>query len=327
METISKAIWGERHQTGAPAPGEPVSGVVGNTDSSDPTKPYDAGNDENAITKSTNITHPQPDATQGDELSVPPFISSHPNSAAPAPSAGDQPSSVTEDSSIKQNLQGADHPTEVPTNEEPTPAIQKKEPEEASPTPQPTGLPISEEPTAAIQGKEEEKASPTPQPTGLPTSEEPTAAIQGKEEKTEAIPPIESPTKPPTSEELPGILGDAEKAKGAPHPDQGTGAKYVRSTGMAADGGDFDATRPGAGQEADRLREEAAATAGPGSGPQADGPSPGHKTRVGEKIKSLMHPAHANGHGSVGEGVNENGEAKKGLGEKVKEKMRLGGKH
>lgn len=32
----------------------------------------------------------------------------------------------------------------------------------------------------------------------------------------------------------------------------GTGEQYVQSTGLAADGGDFDATKPGAGREADR---------------------------------------------------------------------------
>jgi hypothetical protein len=34
----------------------------------------------------------------------------------------------------------------------------------------------------------------------------------------------------------------------------GTGKEYVKSTGMAADGGDFDATNPGAGSEATRKR-------------------------------------------------------------------------
>jgi hypothetical protein len=37
---------------------------------------------------------------------------------------------------------------------------------------------------------------------------------------------------------------------------QGTGEEYVKSTGMAADGGDFDVTNPGAGAEATRLLEE-----------------------------------------------------------------------
>ena len=34
--------------------------------------------------------------------------------------------------------------------------------------------------------------------------------------------------------------------------DKGMGTKYEKSTGMASQGGDFDATRPGAGREADR---------------------------------------------------------------------------
>ncbi|RKU44197.1 hypothetical protein DL546_001435 [Coniochaeta pulveracea] len=36
---------------------------------------------------------------------------------------------------------------------------------------------------------------------------------------------------------------------------EGTGEKYVKTSGLAADGGDFDATKPGAGREADRLLE------------------------------------------------------------------------
>jgi len=37
---------------------------------------------------------------------------------------------------------------------------------------------------------------------------------------------------------------------------EGTGEKYVKSSGLKADGGDFDAANPGAGKEADRLLEE-----------------------------------------------------------------------
>lgn len=33
---------------------------------------------------------------------------------------------------------------------------------------------------------------------------------------------------------------------------KGSGEQYVKTTGLAADGGDFDATKPGAGREADR---------------------------------------------------------------------------
>jgi len=36
----------------------------------------------------------------------------------------------------------------------------------------------------------------------------------------------------------------------------GTGEQYVKSSGLEADGGDFDATNPGAGKEANRLLEQ-----------------------------------------------------------------------
>lgn len=41
--------------------------------------------------------------------------------------------------------------------------------------------------------------------------------------------------------------GDDTKAA-----DEGTGEGYIKATGLAADGGNFDATKPGAGHEADR---------------------------------------------------------------------------
>jgi hypothetical protein len=45
---------------------------------------------------------------------------------------------------------------------------------------------------------------------------------------------------------------------GDPHgePKKGMGTEYVKSSGMKADGGDFDASNPGAGAEANRLLEE-----------------------------------------------------------------------
>lgn len=46
-----------------------------------------------------------------------------------------------------------------------------------------------------------------------------------------------------------GMPGGQEHGK----PGKGTGEKWEKSTGLHADGGDFDATRPGAGREADRM--------------------------------------------------------------------------
>jgi len=48
--------------------------------------------------------------------------------------------------------------------------------------------------------------------------------------------------------------------EGKEHPkhssNKGTGEQHVKSTGLKADGGDFDASKPGAGHEADRLLAE-----------------------------------------------------------------------
>lgn len=50
------------------------------------------------------------------------------------------------------------------------------------------------------------------------------------------------------TDELGSEQGDQES--------KGTGEQYVRTTGFAADGGDFDATKPGAGKEADRKHTQ-----------------------------------------------------------------------
>lgn len=45
---------------------------------------------------------------------------------------------------------------------------------------------------------------------------------------------------------------ESEESEEDKHESKGTGEEYVKTTGLQADGGDFDATKPGAGREADR---------------------------------------------------------------------------
>ena len=74
--------------------------------------------------------------------------------------------------------------------------------------------------------------------------------------------------------------------------EKGTGTKYVRSTGMAADGGDFDAMKPGAGREANRLMEEKGMHK---SGPGGNGVGAGKRSSESsepskvEKLKEKLH--------------------------------------
>ncbi|KAH8668354.1 hypothetical protein BX600DRAFT_254602 [Xylariales sp. PMI_506] len=74
---------------------------------------------------------------------------------------------------------------------------------------------------------------------------------------------------------------------------EGTGEKYVKSTGLAADGGDFDATRPGAGREADRLLEEKGIHRDLGSAkgaePKESNGTHGEKKKLSERIKEKFH--------------------------------------
>ncbi|KAI0603490.1 hypothetical protein F4775DRAFT_35242 [Biscogniauxia sp. FL1348] len=79
---------------------------------------------------------------------------------------------------------------------------------------------------------------------------------------------------------------------------EGTGEQYVKSTGLNADGGDFDATKPGAGREAERLLEEkgvhpggsdAKGTSDESVGSKASGDSPKDKKSLGKKIKDKLH--------------------------------------
>jgi len=85
-----------------------------------------------------------------------------------------------------------------------------------------------------------------------------------------------------------GLPGGQEHGK-----EYGTGELWEKSTGLAAEGGDFDATKPGAGREADRLLAEKGINKTKGG----EHPTPGgshstdakQKTSMGEKIKNKLH--------------------------------------
>ncbi|KAJ9154993.1 hypothetical protein NKR23_g2212 [Pleurostoma richardsiae] len=75
----------------------------------------------------------------------------------------------------------------------------------------------------------------------------------------------------------------------------GTGEQYVKSSGLKADGGDFDASRPGAGREADRLMEQKGIhnptdESSKGQTDNAAEPSEGKgKTSLKDKLKAKVH--------------------------------------
>ncbi|KAK5145545.1 hypothetical protein LTR04_001276, partial [Oleoguttula sp. CCFEE 6159] len=103
------------------------------------------------------------------------------------------------------------------------------------------------------------------------------------------------PMEEPSSEQTEAIRSKKEAAEDAAE-GKGTGEQYVRSSGLAADGGDFDAAAPGAGKEADRLMEQkgikkseggsAADTASSSAGAHEGGHKP---SPLPEKILNILH--------------------------------------
>ncbi|KAM7207353.1 putative glycine-rich cell wall structural protein 1 protein [Naviculisporaceae sp. PSN 640] len=88
-------------------------------------------------------------------------------------------------------------------------------------------------------------------------------------------------------------LGKRETEEDDPKAGPGKGLLYVRSSGLKADGGDFDATKPGAGREADRLLEQKGVHRDDKSGGlTGEMPDEGHskeKKSLKQKIKAKLH--------------------------------------
>jgi len=76
---------------------------------------------------------------------------------------------------------------------------------------------------------------------------------------------------------------------------KGTGEQWVKTSGMAAEGGDFDVTKPGAGKEATRLMEakgiKTEGTKIDPDAPKETSPSPSGKEKVSKmaKLKDKLH--------------------------------------
>ncbi|VUC26501.1 unnamed protein product [Clonostachys rosea] len=85
------------------------------------------------------------------------------------------------------------------------------------------------------------------------------------------------------TDEAAKITTDETPDAGSKEPAQ----EYVKSTGFAAEGGDFDATKPGAGKEADRLLGKDGAAHSDSD--HAEKHSSKSKPSLGERIKAKLH--------------------------------------
>lgn len=271
--SAAKAVWGENK----PSTEEPVSGRVGDTSKGEP---YDAGNMEPISANSGN-----PAST---DAATSTHVNGNANGNANGNINGDANGNVAEDAKFAKNTGTAAESNDTPDN----PSTNLKAASGANDT-------------SKGQNDTRSPEDPHTNPKSAPTD-----VNDSKEEGVNEAPKLDGPGPKPVAElakEHGGDAGDSvssvDKTKDVEKEEkpkesedkkpksEGTGEKYVQTTGLQADGGDFDATKPGAGREADRLMEEKGMhnpTDPNSAGDDGGSPTSGKKS-LGQKIKDKLH--------------------------------------
>lgn len=238
METVNamataaaKAVWGDSN-----AANEPVSGKTGNTAAGEP---YDAGNLDQ--TNSTNGTHAAKTSgtgtgTSSESTEVPKSASDDANfskTTGTAATSDDTPENPSTQQKLKDsNASAGQQDTRDPENPLTNP---KSAPTE-----------VNERDKQEDGANEDVKLDgPGPKPLEEVAREHGGDAGAANERKGSLVPPRD-----------PNDTSEAPKSDAEKNEEKGDGTLYVKSTGLQADGGDFDVTKPGAGREADRLMAE-----------------------------------------------------------------------
>lgn len=148
----------------------------------------------------------------------------------------------------KTGVTSSHNPTSATSTDKPT---SSNDTSGAGPTPS-----VGADPSSGAQDTQKHQGAD--KPTDEPSSEEHDRIKETKKEAEDAAKVDTSGPGPKPLSELKkdGSAGlDAGGEDDGPQKEshgEGTGEKYVKSSGMKADGGDFNAANPGAGKEADR---------------------------------------------------------------------------
>ncbi|KAK2042272.1 hypothetical protein LZ31DRAFT_596552 [Colletotrichum somersetense] len=287
METIntitnvaSKAIWGTNE-----ANEEPVSGVKGNTNQGEP---YDAGNIEDPLIKEKKASIADVNTASGTTgpaaTSEATATTGLTTTSTPSTSTASTGASATDDSSrhksnppTENTLPDRSRATEVNTTHESSttgdsssnadigkPELDNTSPNDVPPAdsaagktdtrqpadpathPAPKGQDVSNKASGPVDGGDK-LDGPGPRPLEVVAKERGGDAGNVKDSSKGGLMKDDSTS---------GIEDKNEDDPKEPSHGEGTGEKYVKTSGLAVDGGDFDATKPGAGREADRLLDE-----------------------------------------------------------------------
>jgi len=288
METVNNltsaascAIWGENNTQSSEGGREPVSGETGDVKSGEP---YDAGN----LDRSTN---PEPTDTKP--------TNAEENSATTSSTTTDAPGNTASTGPIR-----SEHETDktgVTSAHEPSSGVSSDKPTSSNDNSGPGAAPsVGADPASGAQTTQKQQGADRPHEE--PGHEENQAIKETKAEAEEAQ-NVDTDGPGPQSLEDKAKNGGAAGAGSSGSDDdgpqkeshgEGTGEQYVKSSGMKADGGDFDAANPGAGREADRLLEtkgihHTAPGEGPPQGADDAGAEKSGKPSLGEKIKAKLH--------------------------------------
>ncbi|KAF5877162.1 putative glycine-rich cell wall structural protein 1 protein [Botrytis fragariae] len=302
METVnniaaaaSKVIWGEPQETTDAANAtivpetkgtEPISGELGDTKKGEP---YDLGNADSTSTQNTLSS-----TTDGTASTFTPTDSTtlSPPGLAAKPLDSSSTVSPTPDSVSRTLAETHIAPLSSPDSSNPfdstTSSSFKPTSEKPREIPLPS-VPSTELPSSTTSATENKALDPAPLSSLTTEAPNPT----GK--------PIES-SKPSSTANAQGVPTDLQplgsESSSEKQDAQGTGEKHIKSSGLVAEGGDFDAARPGAGREADRLlgKEGSAGAVGASGGSavgseeeHGEGKKEGKLTHLKEKIKEKLH--------------------------------------
>ncbi|KAI0851841.1 hypothetical protein F5Y00DRAFT_259330 [Daldinia vernicosa] len=272
METVSnvasaaaKAVWGENKQNGS----EPISGQAGDTSKGEP---YDAGNIEDPEVQAAK-TGTNGEANRSTVHTKDAEFSKETGTAAEAKDTPDNPSTELKSKTAPDDTTKAQNDTRNPED----------------PNTHPKSAPTDVNDNEGGPNEAQKLDGPGPKPLDEVARDHGGDAGKIQKDKSKPLPGDESEGKSS------GTSGEDEDKDGpnAKSTGDGTGEKYVKSSGLKADGGDFDASNPGAGREADRLLEEKGIHP---TGPKGENPAPEHsdkndkdKKSMGQKIKDKLH--------------------------------------
>jgi len=283
---------------------EPVSGKMGDTKKGEP---YDMGNSE------PKTETPTTTGESGTPLAIRPADGNKTTTTTETPSTadaaipqttdapGNTPSTApirSEHETDKTGVTSAHNPTSGFSSDKPT---SSNDTSASGPTPSVGAAPIGDKQTPLTGSHSTHGAGEL---RNTQNTEE-TKAIRDTKDAAEDVQSKDTNAKGSGSTDLsdlggkgtPGGMPDSiKKGLEAKSTGEGTGEQWVKSSGVKSEGGDFDATKPGAGREADRLLEqkgihrETPATASKSSETKETSPS-GEKEKMslGDKIKAKLH--------------------------------------